>query len=251
MMKEIPQGPIMMLLMSFLMLEGCKSLDRLAYIGDTPPLSRIQNPVKIDGYQPITMPMPAAQPPVQRVNSLWQSGARAFFKDQRANKIGDILTILVSISDSADIQSNTQTNRKAQEQVGVNNFLGLEQNLGRLLPKGANTNHLFDVTSNPQYQGSGTISRKETINLRIPASIIQVLPNGNFVISGRQEFRVNGEVRELVVMGVIRSEDITSINTIPYDKISEGRFSYGGRGDLDDQQRPRWGMQVLDSILPL
>jgi flagellar L-ring protein FlgH len=80
--------------------------------------------------------------------------------------------------------------------------------------------------------------------------VTQVLPNGNLVVQGRQELRVNFEVRELQITGVIRQQDISSTNTVSYTKLAEARISYGGRGQLTDVQQPRYGQQLLDIIAP-
>lgn len=233
------------------LLDGCRPLDKLATVGETPPLTHIQNPSSAAGYQPVTMPMPTPQAPVQRANSLWQTGARAFFKDQRACRVGDILTVLVSLQDKADIQNNTSVSRQSSELLGLKNFLGLEGTLGHVLPKQFDPKNAININSNPQHQGTGAVSRKETIELKLAATVIQILPNGNLVLSGRQEFRINYDVRQVLIEGIVRPEDITSANTISYEKIAEARISYGGRGMLDDQQQPRWGFQVLDAISPL
>jgi flagellar L-ring protein FlgH len=77
-----------------------------------------------------------------------------------------------------------------------------------------------------------------------------VLPNGNLAIVGSQEMRVNYELRNLQIAGIIRREDITRENTIDYEKIAEARLVYGGRGQVYDLQQPRYGEQVLDVLLP-
>ena len=195
------------------------------------------------------MPMPAPLTAERQPASLWAAGARGFFKDQRAGKVGDVLTVLVTIDDKAKYENTTTRSRKNSDNMGLNNFFGLQNNINRALP-GTDNSTLVDLSSSLSNEGKGTIDRSEEINLKVSATVTQMLPNGNMVIVGRQEVRVNYEVRELQIAGVIRREDITNLNTISYEKIAEARISYGGRGHISDVQQPRYGAQVLDILLP-
>ncbi|MFO0997565.1 MAG: flagellar basal body L-ring protein FlgH [Alphaproteobacteria bacterium] len=236
--------------LSALMLGGCNVINRLANVGDSPDLTPVQNPTGAPNYQPVSMPMPAPQPMSQQANSLWRPGARAFFKDQRASKVGDILTVVVNIADSGAINNATQRSRAMSENAGAKNFLGYESEAGQFLPEQVDPGNLVNLNGGSVTKGSGTIQRNETITTRIAAVVTQILPNGNLVISGRQEVRVNFEVRELLISGVIRPEDILSSNTISSDKIAEARMSYGGRGQITDVQQPRYGQQIYDILFP-
>jgi flagellar L-ring protein precursor FlgH len=229
------------------MLGACSSLERLAQIGEPPPLSHPENPTTRPGYKPVQMPMPALQPASYNPNSLWRNGSRAFFKDQRANQIGDILTVKVNFSDKANIANETMRARVNKEDSGVDNFFGKQKLpiLNSALPT-----RIFTGDSNSISNGSGTVQRQEALTTSVAGVVTQVLPNGNLVIEGRQEVRVNFEVRELIVAGIVRPEDIESDNTIDSAKIAQARISYGGRGQLTDVQQPRYGQQVLDVLLP-
>lgn len=231
-------------------LSGCNALSRLANVGAEPPLTTIQNPTLQASYRPVSMPMPAPKPVERNANSLWRTGARAFFKDQRASDVGDILTVVVDLDDEATLNNATTRTRTANEDGSLNAFLGYETSLSRLLPEAISPGNLLDIDSQTNSTGSGQISRDEDIELKIAAVISQVLPNGNLVIHGRQEFRVNFEARELQIAGIIRPEDISSTNTIVYEKIAEARISYGGRGQISDLQQPRYGQQVIDILFP-
>ena len=232
------------------LLSGCSMLTRLTQIGKPPPMTQIQNPTQAPQYRPVSMPMPMAKAEVRRPNSLWRSGARSFFKDQRAARVGDLLTMLITIDDKADIDNKSVRSRTNTEDLSVNAFLGYESSLSRVLPETIDPGNLFDIDSKTSNTGNGTIDRSEVINLKIAVIVTQVLPNGNLVIHGRQEVRVNFEVRQLQVAGIIRREDITAINTISYEKVAEARISYGGAGQITDVQQPRYGAQLLDVLLP-
>ncbi len=234
-----------------LALSGCTGvLDRLATIGETPELAPIENPTLQPGYQPVSLPMPPPEERVYNSNSLWRSGATAFFKDQRAHKVGDILTVLIQIDDDASVGNSTLRTRDNNEDASIGALLGYEQAFNRIFPQAIVPTDLIDIDSDMRSQGTGQIDRNEVINLRIAAVISQVLPNGNLVIHGSQEVRVNYEVRELLITGVIRREDISSDNTVRHDQIAEARIAYGGRGTLSDVQRPRYGQELFDIFYP-
>lgn len=233
-----------------LALSGCNALDRLSRVGEEPELKPIENPIHESGYKPVTMPMPRPEPAMYQPNSLWRTGAKAFFKDQRAANIGDVLTVNIAISDQAKLANTTERKRATTESDSASALLGYEQSLGRVLPEAVDPTNLVSIDGATTNRGEGTVDRKETIELKIAAVVTQVLPNGNLVIQGRQEIRVNFEVRELYINGVVRPQDISSSNTIGYDKIAEARVAYGGRGILSDVQQPRYGTQILDIIYP-
>jgi flagellar L-ring protein precursor FlgH len=228
-------------------LGGCAVFDRLATLGDHPPLSGIENPTTQAGYKPVQMPMPTPQPASYSPNSLWRNGSRAFFKDQRAHQIGDILTVTVNLNDKAVIASETQRSRKNNEDSGVDNLFGA----GKVpLINTPVPTKIFTADSNSSSDGKGSVNRSEALVTNVAAVVTQVLPNGNLVVEGKQEVRVNFEIRELIVAGIVRPEDIQSDNTIDSSKIAEARIAYGGRGQITDVQQPRYGQQVLDVLLP-
>jgi flagellar L-ring protein precursor FlgH len=233
-----------------LLLAGCNTATRLSQVGETPPLTTIQDPKAQPGYRPVSLPMPQPIVNERRPNSLWQAGSRAFFKDQRAAAIGDILTVLVSFDEKAKFDNNTQLARTGSLQSAAPAVFGFQSQLQKILPHSSDPTNLVNVSGNNTNQATTEINREEQINLSVATEVTQVLPNGNLVVQGRQEIRVNFEVRELQVMGVIRPQDISSTNTIKYDKLAEARISYGGRGQLTDQQQPRYGQQILDVITP-
>lgn len=232
------------------LLGGCNTLERIQNIGREPALSPVGGSIKNANYEPVTMPMPHHEPEMYQANSLWRQGARSFFKDQRARTIGDVLTVNVTIEDEASLKNQTTRTRANTESLGVDGLLGVENQFNRFLKGNVTPGSLVDLDSALSNQGQGNVSRNEDINLNVAAVVAQVLPNGNLVIRGRQEVRVNFEVRELYVAGVVRPEDITPDNAIAHEQIAELRIAYGGRGQLSDVQQPRYGSQVLDVILP-
>ncbi|WP_370156539.1 flagellar basal body L-ring protein FlgH [Ferrovibrio sp.] len=229
---------------------GACNFSRLADIGQPPQMSKIDNPTEKRDYRPVSLPMPSPEVAPRQANSLWRPGARQFFKDQRAARVGDILTVNVNIQDRASVQNNTSTSRDNSEEAGLSNFLGFESSaIGRIF-NGATPSTLVNTNAASQVQGQGQINRQEQVTVNVAGIVTQVLPNGNLVVQGRQEIRVNNEIRELLVQGIVRPEDITATNTVNHTQMAEARISYGGRGQLSDVQQGRWGQQIYDIIFP-
>lgn len=193
----------------------------------------------------VQVPMPPPEQPrtFQRAEaaSLWERGSDGFFADQRAARVGDILTIDIRIDDRAQMRNASERERSGSGGAGIPSLLGLPN-----LPTG----DLVDFGSSFEASGSGSINRREAIDLKVAALVVQLLPNGNLVVAGRQEVKVNQELRELRVAGIIRPRDIRMDNTIPYERVAEARITYGGRGQLSRQQQRGYGEDVMDIILP-
>ncbi len=231
-------------------LGGCAVGDRIKNIGQAPELSPTENPATLYGGRAVAMPMPAASQEVANANSLWKAGSRSFFKDQRARRLGDIVTVIIDINDRARLNNTTERTRDNGETAEIPAFGGFEQLLADVLPNGANPAQLVDLSSGSTVRGEGSVDRREDVELIVAAVVTDVLPNGNLVVAGKQEVRVNNEVRELTVTGVIRPEDISNANRINHTQIAEARISYGGRGQLTDVQQARYGQQLYDIIFP-
>ena len=226
---------------------GCSAVDRLSQLGEKPKLTEIENPTAQPGYKPVQMPMPKPETASYNANSLWRNGSRAFFKDQRAARIGDLLTVTVNITDKANIANETQRSRTSKEDSGVTNFIGAQTitQANKILP-----GRILTTDSTSSADGKGSVNRQEALQTNVAAVVTQLLPNGNLVVEGKQEIRVNFEIRELIVAGIVRPEDIQSDNTIDSSKIAQARIAYGGRGQITDVQQPRYGQQVMDVLLP-
>ncbi|HYZ20644.1 MAG TPA: flagellar basal body L-ring protein FlgH [Rhodopila sp.] len=228
------------------LLSACGTLSRLSEVGRDPKMTPSGDPTKDPSWRPISLPMPAREPAPKEANALWRAGSRAFFKDQRAAQVGDIVTVLVNMNDGANLKNSTSADRTGQETAGMPNFFGLE----KLLPKTVTASSLVSLNSENKNVGTGQIQRTEAVTLRLAGIVTQVLPNGNLAVAASQEFMVNGELRELRVTGVIRPQDIASDNTVQHDRMAEARIAYGGRGTLTELQRARWGQQMFDILMP-
>ncbi|MEO9190339.1 MAG: flagellar basal body L-ring protein FlgH [Acetobacteraceae bacterium] len=243
-MKPLPRAAAIMLLFAC---SGCDTLQSLSEVGRPPALSPTQDPTRTPGWHPVTMPMPTAQEAPSEGESLWRPGSRAFFKDQRASRVGDLVTVLVSMNDQATLKNATTATRNSAEAAGLPNLFGLE-NLLTHVPM--DPSKLISMSSSNSNVGAGQVQRSESVTVRLAGVVTQVLPNGNLVVMAHQQFRADAELRDLQVSGVIRPEDIASDNTIQSDRMAEARIAYGGRGELTRVQTPRAGQQVMDILLP-
>lgn len=238
-------------LLALLLLSGCGSAERLARVGRAPDMAAVADPTRDPNYRPVSMPTPAPSDASQlQANSLWRPGSRTFLRDQRAATVGDLVTVLVSITDQAQLNNETARTRTNGENLGIPRLLGLDASYARFFPNGIDPSKLVELSSANNSQGTGSVRRNETVTLRVGATVTQVLANGNLVLSGRQQVRVNHELRDMAVAGVIRPQDIASDNTVKHDRLAEARITYGGQGTLSDVQQPRYGQQLLDAILP-
>ena len=216
-----------------------------------PQMTPVETPQYLTGGGQQTMPQPApAAYEAGQPNSLWRTDSRSFFNDQRASRIGDILTVNIEIDDKAEVSNSSDRQRESSTSAGVSNFFGLETVAGEIFNSAFDPSNLINAEAESEHRGSGAINREEKVELTIAAVIVDRLPNGNLVLAGRQEVRINGELRELTVSGIIRPEDVTAGNTINHTQIAEARISYGGRGQLSAIQRPNWGQRIGDAITP-
>lgn len=238
-------------LASLLALTACGTMAELKQIGQPPQLAPMTFPLVYPAAptQVMPMPMPTATP-VQPTASLWKAGARAFFNDQRASRIGDILTVKISISDTAKVTNKTDLSRDSERSTELGGLLGFKSSLSKVLPNAVDPSKLADFSSSTSSKGDGSVDRKETIDTTIAAIVTDILPNGNLVIAGRQEVRINNEVREMLVTGIVRPEDISATNTIKHTQIAEARISYGGRGDITRMQSAPYGQKAADILMP-
>lgn len=236
---------------AFLVLSALTGCARLMQIGQEPPLTP---PGQLEGGGVVpptraSVPLPLARrEPPPAAGSLWQP--LYLFSDRRARTVGDLLTVVIQIDDEAAMRNRTQRARNAEEDLDLGALFGIPQEIDSVLPGDLSLTAGVDLSSDTSTLGAGAIARNERIELKIAATVTGVLPNGNLAIVGSQETRVNYELRDLQIAGVIRREDITRDNTIEYEKIAEARLVYGGRGQVYELQQPRYGEQVLDVLLP-
>ncbi len=242
--------PVLVAVLALIPLAACSTVKEAVH---GPQLSAVGYPAELMPMQQQVAPFASAREPMPQqatANSLWRTGARSFFKDQRAQRVGDILTVQIDIDDQAQFANTTQRSRQTETSGGVSNFFGLESSLGKILPGEFDPEKAIGFGSETSTNGAGVVNRSEKVSLTVAALVTQVLPNGNMVIQGRQEVRTNHELRELTVAGIVRPEDITATNTIRHTQIAEARISYGGRGDLSRVQHTPAGQAIVERFSP-
>ncbi|MCJ8054013.1 flagellar basal body L-ring protein FlgH [Shinella curvata] len=225
-----------------LALSSCSS-QALKEIGKAPAMSPIGS-----GLNYAETPQMAMYPKQPRTAvagySIWSDQQSALFKDSRAFKVGDIMTVNIRVNDRASFDN--KTDRSRTNKSGMNFGIGGSGNNFKVDTEG-------DLTygSSTSTKGDGSTERAERLNLLVAAVVTGVIENGNLLISGSQEVRVNHELRILNVAGIVRPQDVDANNQISYEKIAEARISYGGRGRLTEVQQPPWGQQAVDLFSPL
>jgi flagellar L-ring protein precursor FlgH len=190
-----------------------------------------------------------APTPAYGNGSIWQASSVALAEDGKARRMGDIVTIIVTETASASKQAATATGRTSSMSAGVPNLFGLEGS--KILTSNfADLSNLLNASASSAFDGSGSTSRKESLTATITAKVIDVLPNGNLMIEGRRNVRVNNEDQIVTVKGVIRQRDVTAENTINSIYIADAQITYAGEGIISDRQKPGWLMNVIDRLWP-
>ncbi|MBZ9942793.1 flagellar basal body L-ring protein FlgH [Mesorhizobium sp. BR1-1-13] len=220
-------------------LSGCGT--NLKEIGREPSLSPVGSGIGNEGASPYSYPEPPAAP-VKKF-SLWDDRQSRLFTDPRALREGDILTVRIKLNDKANFKNQNDRSRTASRKLGYDVTLGWED-------KSTSGKGDAGLNSSTETNADGEIKRSENLELNVAAVVTEVLPNGNLMIRGSQEVRVNYELRVLTIAGMVRPSDIGAENTISYERIAEARISYGGRGRVSEVQQPAYGQQILDQVLP-
>ena len=231
----------------FLVVAAC---GRLGEVGRAPEFTQLEGSYQHHAMYSTPLPEDIVPETPTDASSLWTAGRSSLFGDRRAAQRGDILTVVIEIDDKAEISNSTGRSRAGSESMGLPSLFGIPQRLDENLPEGASMADAVSTSGDSSYKGSGNVSRKEKLTLRVAATVVEELANGVLRIEGQQEVRVNYELRELIISGYVRPTDVSRQNEITYDKIAGARISYGGRGQITDVQQPRYGQQVADILLP-
>ena len=199
--------------------------------GGSPPLSVVGKGLTV---RRTALPQSFTKPDVHAPHSLWSDNNQGLFQDMRAHKVGDIITVAIDINDKAQFDNTSGRSKEAN----AKGTFGFDLGWGGfgMADKAGKASADINASGSVDAKGTGTIDRSEKLHLSIAAVVTEVLPEGNLLISGSQEVRVNHEVRVLTIAGIVRPYDIADNNMISYDKIAEARISYGGRGKISAVQ---------------
>ncbi len=226
-------------------LSACSGLDE---IGRAPEFNPLDGSHEHSAMY--SMPMPEHTERGEDRGSLWASSQQSLLGDRRAARRGDILTVVIEIDDSAEMSNSSNSSRDGSVSSGVSDLLGVPQRVDNRLPDGASTANAVGLGGSSDFRGDGSVRRNEQLTLRLATTVVERLPNNVMKIEGSQQIRVNTELRDLLISGYVRPQDISRRNEITYDKIAGARISYGGRGLVSDAQQPRWGQELADKLVP-
>ena len=235
------------LLLSLFFVAGCARLDQ---VGRAPEFEPLEGSYQHHALYSSALPEETEINGPSDASSLWTAGQSSLFGDRRAGGRGDILTVVVEIDDQAQISNQSSRDRSSDQSMAIPSLFGIETRIENQLAGNATLDPGFETNSDSNFSGNGSVSRNEQLTLRVAATVVEELPNGVIRIEGRQEVRVNFELRELLVSGFIRPADISRQNEITYDKIAGAQISYGGRGQISEVQQPRYGDQITEILLP-
>lgn len=220
-----------------LVVSGCASDPQL--INREPEMTEVGS-----GLKPFEVPVPLNVFPASTPSepgSLWSASNRSLYSDTRARRVGDVLTVRISMDERARLDNRSDRSRESD--IGLDVGFGVDGLFELPAVGGA-------AGSGSSSAGRGSIARSESLELSIAAVVTSVLPNGNMLIHGTQEVRVNNEMRVLSIAGIVRPSDVSKDNTVAYDKIAEARLAYGGRGRVTEVQQPPYGQQLYDLVTP-
>lgn len=226
-------------------LAGCAA--RPLEIGREPELSPVGAGLRRDSQVGTEHLFPQKGREYVRADTLWRERGGDLFRDPRARRAGDILTVTISMKDKASLDNSSKRSRDSSRGFGLDMSHAIDW---KAFASAGSAKVDSALKSNTATDGKGEIARSENIDLRIAAVVSDILPNGNLVIEGSQELRVNYELRVLTFTGIVSPVDIKADNTISHERIAEARMSYGGRGRSMEVQQPGWGQQVIDLVFP-
>lgn len=241
---------LVLLLLTFVITSCQSTFDQIKRIGRQPDFSKLRIPDTSGTKHQNRERNVEYETRVAQTNSLWQPGSTTFFKDNRSWTVGDIVRVVVQIQDKANLDNSTNQSMKNDDRLSLSNLMGKENAVKQILSADNTAADLVKSGSDRKFGGSGSIKRQEDITTEIAAIVMQVLPNGNLVVQGHQEVRVNYELREVKVAGIVRPQDIRANNSVQLSQIAEARVSYGGRGTVSDIQKKPIVSEILDIVAP-
>ncbi len=187
--------------------------------------------------------------------SLWQAREEAhkgsFFVDRRAHRVGDILTIVIDEISTAETSADTKTKRESTIQDEVKSWIKVILNKVGILPDikvfSPETSNLpkIDTSASHEYKSKGKTTRSQKLTARIAVKIVEILPNGNYIVEGQKEILINGEKQEITITGEVRPDDVRGDNTVDSSNVANARIFYKGKGTVGDKQNGKGLLEYL------
>lgn len=172
------------------------------------------------------------------------------YKDGRASAVGDIILVRIVETSSGKKEAKTKTERTSTASGGISSFFGFEQWLAERNSRFSPSATELQATLTNDYDGKGNTERKSDVKATISARVIDKTMDGNLVIRGYQEVRVNNETQTLILSGIIRPSDISADNSVLSSRVADARIEYSGQGVIGDKQQPGWLARAFDVIWP-
>ncbi|MCD9030421.1 flagellar basal body L-ring protein FlgH [Luteimonas sp. Y-2-2-4F] len=168
--------------------------------------------------------------------AIYQGGAGglSLFGDKRAREVGDLLTILLVESTTAQTNATTQIGKESAIDIGAPNLFGgpVTVNGREVLSASAQGARDFD--------GNGRSTQSNRIQGSVTVTVVQRLPNGNLVVEGSKNLRLNQGDELVQVQGIVRPSDIGPDNSVPSGRVADARIVYGGRGAIAQSNAMGW-----------
>ncbi len=175
-----------------------------------------------------------------RADSIWKTGVSSSpYSPDKSFKVGDIITILIVESSTAQHKAGTKTD--VRDDLGIK----LTHTIEKLKPL-IDTNNTLAGQASQKYGGLGSTQRESNVSAKIAAVVEEVLPNGNLKIEGHHKLNINDEDQEIIVTGIVRSKDISINNTIYSYQVADADISIKGTGVVQEAESPGWLTRILN-----
>jgi len=199
-------------------------------------------------HQPTSV-RPVAQPePLYGNGAIFQANSRgSLFEDRTARQVGDVLTVAIEEKLSAKTKSSSNANRTGSLSHTAATPLN-QPLLPGLVEKRANAGYKLDSTN--KFDGKGETNAENTFTGNITVTVVEVLANGNLLVSGEKQIAIHNEHEFLRFSGIVNPQDIKTGNQISSTKVADARIEQRASGVVGDAQDAGWLQKLVMSVSP-